>query len=154
MSNFEKKRSLARDLLDSLNIKEIYYKMLRETVIIDKLKQAHSNTFFEHYSIIERWLDKTNTEYYCKINYQTFLSHLNALAVECETIYFGIALLDHKKEYLSDIRFKFVRFFSIYNISIDFRFKNKFEFKRKEIASVIVPQNPNGANNNNNNDNK
>ena len=121
MSNFEKKRSLARDLLGSLNIKDTYYKMLKDTVIIDTLKHTHSNIFFEHYSFIERWLDKANTEYYCKINYQTFLFHLNALAVECETIYFGIALLTDKKNYLSDIRFAFVRFFSVYNISIDFR---------------------------------
>lgn len=136
-NNFKKKRALTRELLTSLEIKNTYFNMLNQTIIIDKLKAAHSNSFLMHYNEIEKWLDKTNTEYNCKINYHNFLEHMNNLATECEVIYFGIALLNTGID-LKDTRFKFIRFFSIYNIYVDFRFKNKFDFSRKEVYNEII----------------
>lgn len=133
MSKFEKKRELARKLLIESEIKDIYYNMLNNTIIIDKLKKEHSIKFFVHYNAIEKWLDNTNTEYYCKISYQSFLYDMKEIAEECEVIYFGIALIEPLGLNLKDIKSKYIRFFSIYNIPIDFSFYNKFKMHRKEI---------------------
>lgn len=144
-SKFQQKRSFARDQLINLKIKDVYYNMLNKTIIKESLKQEHSNKFFTHYDAIEKWLDITNTEYFCKINYQSFLSHMADLAQECEVIYFGIALLDDKfqKSDLKKIRSTFISFFSIYQIQIDFRFKTKFGFKRSYLAPNVNENNNN-----------